>query len=412
MNSSVQQISAAQCMKCGFCMSTCPVYQVDHVESHVARGRNLLVRMAEQQSVPDQDSYAACLDACLLCGRCQAVCPAGVPSPAINIQAREKRLSEEGISFWQQLLYRGILKHRPLMAQLIRAAALIPGLNHSEGRPLRHMADATALFTGGLRVPRIASTFLSKRIPEPLVPPQSRPAKGRVAFFPGCGFEFFFSQIGFDSAHLLALAGYEVVYPDNLTCCGMAVKNAGDSHTARAMARQNIDALASFDHIVTSCATCGTTLKQYGKWFDNDPQMRDKAHDVSAKVADLSEFLVGASFQPERHTAAPVKITYHDPCHLKWHQGVSEFPRQLLQSLDGVEFIEMENADACCGLGGAFGIKHRETSLSIQEKKIQSIQKTGASIVATACPGCMIQLMDGIRRYDLPVEVVHVAQLL
>ena len=145
MNSSVQQISATQCMKCGFCMSTCPVYQVDHVESHVARGRNLLIRMAEQQSVPDQDDYGACLDACLLCGRCQAVCPAGVPSPEINIQAREKRLSEEGVPLWQQLLYRGILKHRPLMAQLIRVAALIPGLNHSEGRPLRHMADATAL---------------------------------------------------------------------------------------------------------------------------------------------------------------------------------------------------------------------------------------------------------------------------
>ncbi len=412
MSSSDPQASAAQCMKCGFCMSTCPVYQVDHVESHVARGRNLLVRMAEQASIPDQDSYGDCLDACLLCGRCQAVCPAGVPSPDINIQAREKRLAANGVSIWQQLLYRGILKHRPLMAQLIRVAALIPGLNHSEGRPMRHMADATALFTGGLSVPRIASTFLSKRMPEPLNPPHPRPAKGRVAFFPGCGFEFFFSQVGFDSARLLALAGFEVVTPDNLTCCGMAVKNAGDSRTARSMARQNIDALASFDHIVTSCATCGTTLKQYGKWFENDLEMRYKAHAVSSKVADFSEFLVGTSFQPMRQAEAPVKITYHDPCHLKWHQGVSEYPRQLLQSLDGVEFVEMENADACCGLGGTFGIKHRETSLSIQEKKMASIQKTGASIVATACPGCMIQLMDGIRRYDMPVEVVHVAQLL
>jgi len=165
MNSSMQQMGAAQCMKCGFCMSTCPVYQVDHLESHVARGRNLLIRMDEDESIPDQNSYGACLDACLLCGRCQAVCPAGVPSHDINIQARERRLSAKRVSIWQQLLYRGILKHRPLMAQLIRMAALIPGLNHSEGHPLRHMADATALFTGGLRVPRIASTFLSKHIP-------------------------------------------------------------------------------------------------------------------------------------------------------------------------------------------------------------------------------------------------------
>lgn len=412
MNSSPPQINTAQCMKCGFCMSTCPVYQVDHVESHVARGRNLLIRLAEEASIPDPQGYAACLDACLLCGRCQAVCPAGVPSPDLNVRAREKWLSVQGVSFWQQLLYRGILKHRPLMARLIRLAALIPGLNHSQGRPLRHMADATALFTGGLHVPRIASTFLSNRLARPIAPPGGRPAKGRVAFFPGCGFEFFFSQVGVDSARLLALAGFEVVCPDNLTCCGMAVFSAGDGQTARSMARRNIDALASVDHIVTGCATCGTTLKQYGRWFENDARMRGKAREVSAKVSDFSQFLVTERFQVTRQTGAPIKITYHDPCHLKWHQGVSEFPRRLLQRLDGVEFVEMENADGCCGLGGTFGIKHRETSQSIQEKKMQSIQKTGAGIVATACPGCMIQLMDGIRRHDMPVEVVHVAQLL
>jgi glycolate oxidase iron-sulfur subunit len=412
MNSSVHHPSAAQCMKCGFCMSTCPVYQVDHVESHVARGRNLLIRLAEEQAVPDQDTYGACLDACLLCGRCQAVCPAGVPSPAINIQAREKRLSARGVSLWQRLLYRGILRHRPLMAQMIRVAALIPGLNHSEGRPLRHMADATALFTGGLHVPSIASKFLSKRVTAPVSPPRGQIAKGRIAFFPGCGFEFFFSQVGEDAARLLALAGFEVVTPGNLTCCGMAVHNAGDSRTARAMARQNIQALESFDHIVTGCATCGTTLKQYGKWFDGEPQMGAKARAVSAKVADFSQFLVQSHFQSMGKSGAPVKITYHEPCHLKWYQGAGEFPRQLLQSMEGVEFVEMDAADACCGLGGSFGIKHRDTSLAIQEKKMQSIQKTGASIVATACPGCMIQLMDGIRRHGMPVEVVHVAQLL
>ena len=235
---------------------------------------------------------------------------------------------------------------------------------------------------------------------------------GRVAFFPGCGFEFFFSRIGLDSARLLALAGFEVVYPADLTCCGMAVFNAGDTRTARSMAEQNIDALSSYDHIVTACATCGTTLKHYGKWFKDNPGMCDKAHAVSAKVADLSQFLVNAKFQPHSRTGTAVKITYHEPCHLKWHQGAGEFPRRLLQSLDGVEFVEMENADACCGLGGGFGIKHREASLAIQEKKMQAIQQSGAGIVATACPGCMIQLMDGIRRHDMPVDVVHVAQLL
>jgi len=412
MSGSKERIGAARCMKCGFCMSVCPVYQEDRVESHVARGRNLLIRLAEEEKVPDPDTYASSLDICLLCGRCQAVCPAGVPSPAINVQARHARLATQGLSLRQRLVYRGMVKHRSLMARMLGLAALIPGLNHNDGVPIRHMADATTLFSGGLFLPGISRPFLSKRLSRPVAPPQGRPASGRVAYFPGCGFEFFFSQTGYDIAHALALAGVEVVCPDNLTCCGMAVYNAGDGKTARELAAQNIEALLPYDHVITGCATCGSTLKRYGQWFESDKRMKSKARDFSEKVSDFSQFLVSQDFQPVRNGAAPVKITYHEPCHLKWYQGVGDFPRQLLQALDGVELIEMENADACCGLGGAFGIHHREISRSIQEKKIRAIEKTGADIVATACPGCMIQLMDGIRRHGLPMDVVHVGQLL
>ncbi|GAB6904303.1 (Fe-S)-binding protein [Desulfosarcina cetonica] len=406
-------IDASRCMKCGFCMSACPVYQVDHVESHVARGRNLLIRMAEAGTLPDAEAYGECLDNCLLCGRCQAVCPAKVPSPAINVQARHRRLAERGRSFWQQVLFRGILKHRSRMAHLMGLAARIPGVSHTNGRPLRHMADALSLFSGGMSVPRLSKPFLSARIDPVTPPPSGTPRKGRVAFFAGCGFEFFFAQAGADMVHALAMAGIEVITPDGLGCCGMAVHNAGDGQTARAMARSNIDILSAYDCVVTGCATCGSTLKQYGQWFADNALMHRKAQAVSAKVVDFSEFLVQQGLPATPHDASsPIKVTYHDPCHLKWHQGIGEFPRKVLHSLSSVEFVEMESADACCGLGGTFGVKHRETSLAIQAKKMAAIQKSGARIVATACPGCMIQLMDGARRFGLDVEVVHLGQLM
>ncbi|BBO90707.1 (Fe-S)-binding protein [Desulfosarcina ovata] len=405
-------INASQCMKCGFCMSVCPVYQADHVESHVARGRNLLIRMAEAGTVPDPDAYGDCLDFCLLCGRCQTVCPAGVPSPAINVQARSRQMADHGASLGQKLLFKGLLKHRSRMARLMGIAARIPGVSHTNGRPLRHMADALTLFSGGMSIPRISKPFLSGRIERCLRPPGGTPATDRVAFFAGCGFEFFFAQAGADTARALARAGVDVITPEGLTCCGMAVHNAGDWETARAMARRNIDILASYDRIVTGCATCGSTLKHYGQWFENDAAMGERARAFSAKVMDFSEFLVAREAPVNHRNNTPVTVTYHDPCHLKWHQGISDFPRKVLDSLTDVELVEMENADACCGLGGTFGVKHRQTSLSIQAKKMESIQKTGASKVVTACPGCMIQLMDGVRRFGLDVEVVHLAQLL
>lgn len=403
---------AGKCMKCGFCMSACPVYKVDHVESHVARGRNMLIRMAQEATLPSADDYQRSLYFCLLCGRCLAVCPAKVPSPQINLHARRTLFSDRGPVLWQRLIYRGILNYRPLMAQLMGLFALIPGMNQKDGRPLRHMADVLAVLSGGISIPRISRPFLSKRMGRSLLPPDGVPVKGRVGFFPGCGFEFFFSQAGLKTAYALARAGFEVVYPEKMTCCGMAVYNAGDVDTARRMAEQNIDALSQFDHIVTGCATCGSTLKNYGRWFGDDDEIGQKARRVSKNVSDFSQFLVDQNYQSNRRSHQPVKVTYHDPCHLKWHQGISAFPRKILKGLSSIEYVEMEGADACCGLGGTFSIQHRKLSLAIQAKKMASIQKSGAKKVVTACPGCMIQLMDGVRRYGLEVEVVHLSQLL
>ena len=182
---------ASRCMKCGFCMSACPVYNSDHIESHVARGRNMLVQFAENGDIAVDEAYRKNLSYCLLCGRCQATCPAKVSSSTITAQARAQVAAQQGLSRTQRLVYRGILKNRSRVARLLGMAARLPGMSNRQGKPLRHLADFANFFTRGLAVPRPASPFLGKRVAERTQPPEGVAMRGRVAVFPGCAYEFF-----------------------------------------------------------------------------------------------------------------------------------------------------------------------------------------------------------------------------
>ncbi len=402
---------ASRCMKCGFCMAACPVYNTDHIESHVARGRNMLVLFTNRQEVPADDSYQESLSHCLLCGRCQATCPAKVPSAAITAQARAQLVSAKGLTGVQRFIYRGILKNRPRVARLLGIAARLPGMANREGKPLRHLADFATYFSRGLAIPRLASPFLGKRVEARTSPPQGVAVRGRVAVFPGCAYEFFFADIGQDIIRSLAESGFEVAYVPELTCCGLAVYSAGDVETARLMAQKNIEALLEFDQVVTGCATCSSALKTYGEWFSANSFWHERAQSLAAKASDFSDFLVREHVQLQK-VHQPMTVTYHDPCHLRWHQSLNEPPRRILSAIKGVTLVEMEGADTCCGLGGSFGIIHRDVSLAIQARKMEAIRNTNARAVVTSCPGCMIQLMDGARRHDMRVNVLHIAQVI
>lgn len=401
-----------RCMKCGFCMSSCPVYGVDHIESHVARGRNMLINWADNNEITSDNSYRESLYYCLLCRRCEAVCPARISSAAIILQARANLVKQKGLTWPQRFVYRGILKHRFLVARALGLAAWLPGFSRKEGKPLRHLADFASGLSMDLSIPRLSKPFLSRRITSRTSPPEGTRVRGEVAVFPGCAFEFFFADTGKDVVLVLAEAGFEVICPDDLTCCGLAVHSAGDLATAQLMARHNIEILSRFDHIITGCATCGSALKNYENWFPENDSYRPKARDFARKVEDLSEFLMRQGFGPQSKNSYPVTVTYHDPCHLKWHQGISDDPRRILNSIEGVNYVEMEGADKCCGLGGSFGLTHRDVSLAILDTKMESIKKTEAEVVVTSCPGCLIQLMDGVRRHRISIDVRHISQLI
>jgi glycolate oxidase iron-sulfur subunit len=408
----LMKIDPDRCMKCGFCMSACPVYDIDHIENHVARGRNVLIRMAKQGELPKEDDYKRCLYACLLCKRCEPVCPANLSPSEITLEARNELIERQGMSRLQKIFYKGIESHRSIIARFVGLAALIPGMSVKGGRPLRHLADMASFIPGAFSLPKFASRPLRKRVSVITPPPPGVLERGRVAVFPGCVYEYFMPDIGEDIVLSLAEAGFTVVLPEDLNCCGLSVHNAGDFKTSGLLASKNIEALKDYDQVVTGCATCGSALKAYHKWFKQDDPMADQAREFSKKVSDLSEFLIRNGYDAKASGSEPMTVTYHDPCHLRLHQGVYEAPREILSSMEGIKYIEMENAEACCGLGGSFAIANREISLGIQSKKMESIKKTGAQVVVTSCPGCMFHLADGVRRYRLPVKVMHISKLM
>jgi glycolate oxidase iron-sulfur subunit len=413
--------NADRCMKCGFCMSGCPVYGVDHRESHVARGRNMLVRMVRDGALAADQSYRDSLSCCLLCGRCEAMCPAGVPTLAIAIGARSELVDQRGLGASQRLIYRGMVKHRAAFAKLVRGLAWLPGLSNRAGAPVRHFPDLVSSFFGGMSIPRLSAPFLSQRWPQRIAPRAGEPV-GKVAVFTGCIFEFLMAEAGSDLLLALAELGFEVSYPHDQTCCGLPVSSGGDLDTARAIARRNIEVFAPYEHIVTGCASCGGHLKQYASLFGSDDPFRERAAAFARKVEDFSELLVkrghlerraaaGGASRPDEGASGKARVTYHEACHSKWKQRVGEAPREVLRRIDDIEFVEMEGADSCCGLGGYFGIAHPDLRVAILAKKVDAIRRSGADIVTTTCPGCLLQIRDGLRRAHLPVQVMHLAQL-
>ena len=403
----------SRCMKCGFCMSVCPVYGVDQCESHVARGRNVLIQKQSDGTVPLSDEYREVLSLCLLCKRCEAVCPARLSPMQITRAARAQVLEKNGLTPLQRLVNKLLLNHRSIFARSIGLIGLLPGFASSGKKPLRHLVDTAKIFSTSFRWPSLSHPTLANRID-----PVSR-KKGahiqpedRVAFFPGCIYEFFQADIAQDMVKAMANAGFEVTYPRELSCCGLAVHSAGDTATAQQMAIRNIQILSQFSRIVTGCATCGSALKAYGSWFAPESEYHAMAMSIASRVVDFSELLADRFENKPKQANTRMTVTFHDPCHLKQHQGVCATPRHILKSLPGVTFVEMANADACCGLGGSFGISHLDISQAMQRKKVEAILKSGAQVVVTSCPGCQMYIADGLRRYNAPVRVMHIAELM
>jgi glycolate oxidase iron-sulfur subunit len=260
-------------------------------------------------------------------------------------------------------------------------------------------------------LPHLPQRPLRQVLPE--VTPAGGESKYRVGFFLGCAQSLMFADESAASVRVMARNGCTVVTPKETVCCGMPARGYGREDLVLESARANIALFESADVevIVTDCATCGSTLKDYGAILAADPIWAARAAAFSAKVRDVSEFLMSIPLEkPAGRLDA--RVTYHDPCHLRRGQGVWKQPREMMQLIDGLEFIELPEADWCCGSAGSQLITHYETSLKVLKRKTDNLEKTRAEYIATGCPGCQMQLNVGVRREKLDVKVVHPVSLL
>jgi len=406
-----------KCTRCGFCTYWCPVYQEERVESAVARGKNMMIRGLASGELKPTHQLLSRLAKCTLCMSCTLNCPVSVHSPDAIVAARASLVESTGLSLLNRLIYRQLLPRRQLFGSVVRFASWMQHLllPHSEGTT-RHLPSFLSALGKGRNLPQIAPRFLRQILPV-VNKPQGKTAI-KVGYFIGCMTDFVFSEAGKKLVHFLTRHGVEVIIPKEQGCCGAAVfLGAGDFKTGRKLADKNVEAFKGLDYIISSCATCTSALKDYPKFLADSKERRENYSSFASKVKDISEFLVDILKLPKSaYQVSPElegkKVTWHDPCHLNRHLGIRNEPREIIKAISGLEYVEMPEADRCCGMAGTFSIYYYELSKKIADKKVELIRQTGADIVVTGCPGCQIQLVDAAIRNGMRVKVMHLIELL
>jgi glycolate oxidase iron-sulfur subunit len=406
---------ADQCMKCGFCSFFCPVYQEEKVETAVARGKNYLVRQMIQGDQKFTPEMADIIGKCLLCKRCAANCPAKTQIDRVVVGARAQLVKEKGLGFVKNFAFRKVMANRKAFGRYVKLAKTFQFMMPKTEGKIRHLPDFLKGLGQGRNIPEIADKFLRDRVKR-VNKPQSGPAKMKVGFFSGCAMDFVYPELGLKIIDVLTKHGCEVIVPEEQSCCGAAIYFSGDFETGRMLAEENIKAFKDVDYIVTGCGTCSSTLKDYQKYLTDTEDQQKRYEAFEKKIKDSTEFLIDilkinpSDFKLKKEFEGKT-ATWHDPCHLIRYQNIKEQPRAILKALKGLKYVEMPNADLCCGMGGSFSVYHYDLTKKIAAKKMDGIKATGADIVVTACPGCMINLIDNVLQNKMPQKVHHFLEL-
>jgi len=394
------------CIHCGLCLSSCPTYRVLGSEMDSPRGRIYLMRAFDEGRAKITDSFVDHMFRCLDCRACETACPSGVHFGHMMEEMRGT-ITEQRPAHWiTRLVLRHIFPYpwrfqlASRMLQLYRAIG-IQSLVRSTGllkRIAPRMAAAEAL---------MPDLEMQRGVPLNTHYRAEGDKRGTVAFFTGCVMNSMMGTINTASVKLLTAAGYDVVVPSTQICCGALANHAGLRDTAREMARKNIAAFPAgkLDAIIINAAGCGAMLKEY-------PVLIDGAGEFSSKVKDIVEFLVSTRIFERLKKPLAQRVGYDDPCHLIHGQGIKVEPRKLLKAIPGIQLIEVEGADECCGSAGIYNITQNELSMEILNRKMEKIQKANIEVLATGNPGCMFQFRYGAKKFGMNLEVVHPVELL
>lgn len=398
-----------ECVKCGACQAHCPAYSATKKEGAVARGKVTLAAALLDGKTECEERLQEDISLCLMCGSCYDKCPNKVPTHEIVGAVRRQISEEKGLT----KLAKGvsaILGSRTLLKTLTKAGALFSPLM------FKKVPESSGLRLRLLRLPGmekrtlppVARTSLLSRIPEFI---QGEKDKATIGFFAGCAITYLYPEIGEKMVQILKGMGFSVFTPNKQGCCGIPALSAGNGQLVQQLADKNLQAFEQrpLDYIVTACASCNGGIGEHYRIMKSDYAP------LTAKVIDFSVFLSEHNLFKELagmpKWSRRKKVSYHDPCHLRI-QGITREPRELLRALPNVDFVEMDNAATCCGLGGTFSIHHYEKSKKIGAAKIQGLLDNGAEFIATGCPGCIMQLQDSINHAGLPVQALHLLDLL
>jgi glycolate oxidase iron-sulfur subunit len=365
---------------------------------------------------PISDSYREHIGLCLACRGCESACPSGVRYGRMVEDARAELEAHTHRGWFARQLRRLVFVHLlPSRSALSVAGTLLYLFEVSGLKALARGLGQLKLLgrLGDLQqlTPSAEPPFFFSQIGRTFPPEGER--RHRVAFLAGCIANVSFARLNEATVRVLQRNGCEVVVPEGQGCCGALHLHSGMRDEARKLARRNIDAIlgGGFDAIITNAAGCGSTLKEYGELLADDPEYAEKARLFSSLMRDVTEFLGGLELNSKLGRVDAV-VTYQDSCHLAHGQHIRQSPRQLLGAIPGLTFREMPGADICCGSAGIYNVVQTEMSMQILKHKMESVNATHADIIATANPGCMLQLQAGVRLHGSGQRVMHVVELL
>jgi glycolate oxidase iron-sulfur subunit len=404
------------CVHCGFCLPACPTYVLWGEEMDSPRGRIYMMKKSAQGEAPLDQRFGLHMDNCLGCMACMTACPSGVQYNKLIEDTRaqvERNIPRStSDSLFRKLLFATfpyvrrlrllalpmLIYQRTGLQKLLRASGLLRLL------PKRLLQMESLL-------PRVPVGFMQS-LPAK-VSPVAAPRR-RVGMLSGCVQQVFFQHVNQATARVLAAEGCEVIIPQAQECCGALMLHSGLDEQASALARRMIVTFekARVDTIVINAAGCGSSMKEYGHLLRDDPEWAARAAEFSAKCKDISEILCELPARSPRH-ALPMRVAYHDACHLRHAQAIHAEPRRLLATIPGLEVAEIEESTLCCGSAGVYNLLHPEPANQLGDRKVENLLATKAEAVISANPGCLLQLMSGLRRRGLnAMPAYHMVELL
>ncbi|MGH3991960.1 MAG: (Fe-S)-binding protein [Pseudonocardiaceae bacterium] len=400
------------CVHCGFCLPSCPTYVLWGEEMDSPRGRIHLMKTG-LEGEPLSESMVGHFDACLGCMACVTACPSGVQYGPLLADTRAQVERRHSRPRREKLLHEAIFRLFPHSKRLRVLRGPLALYQRSGLDRLLRRTGLLARLPATLRVLESLTPQLTRREKLADRVPASGPRRAVVGMLTGCVQDAFFPDVNAATARVLAAEGCDVVIPPGQGCCGALSQHMGREHEAISFARALIDQFeaAGVDYVAVNAAGCGSAMKEYAHLLRDDPGYVQRAAAFVERTRDLAELLVELGPVAPRHPL-DVTIAYHDACHLGHAQGVRSQPRELLQAIPGLTMTEIAEADLCCGSAGIYNLLNPEPATELGDRKARNVLATGASVLVTANPGCLIQIAACAKRLGEHVALAHTVSVL